>query len=182
MRDTTIARNYADALLELARRAGDRRGWGRMIQDVADAIGADRSLRLFLESPRVSAEQKNAVLSRALQDRAPRHFVRFLQALVSKGRQRLIPEVATEYHALLDEAEGRVHAQVTVARPTSDADREIIVRELSRTLGKEVVPHLVVNPAIIGGVVVKVGDRVMDGSVRRRLGRLRERLLDGAQR
>ena len=182
MRDTTIARNYAEALLALARKANDPRGWGRLIQDVADSIQGDRTLRLFLESPRVSADQKNEVLGKALQDRAPRLFVRYLQTLVTKGRQMLLPEIATEFHALLDEVEGRVHAHVTVARPASDADREVITRQLTKTLGRDVVPHFTVNPAILGGVVVKVGDRVMDGSVRRRLGLLRGRLLAGAPR
>jgi F-type H+-transporting ATPase subunit delta len=179
MRETTIARNYAEALLELARRANDQRGWGRLVQEVADSVQSDRSLRLFLESPRVSTEQKNAVLGKALQDRAPRLFVRFLQTMVQKGRQRLIPVVATEYHALLDEVEGRVHAQVTVARPASDADRELITRQLSQKFGKQIVPNISVNPAIVGGVIVKVGDRVIDGSVRRRLIRLRERMIHG---
>jgi F-type H+-transporting ATPase subunit delta len=182
MRDTTIARNYADALLSLARKANDPRGWGRLIQDVADSLQGDRTLRLFLESPRVSPEKKNEVLAKALQDRAPRLFVRYLQTLVSKGRQMLLPAIATEYHGLLDELEGRVHAHVTVARPASDADREVITRQLTKTLGRDVVPHFAVNPAILGGVVVKVGDRVMDGSVRRRLGVLRGRLLGGATR
>ena len=182
MRDSTIARNYAEALLALSRKANDPRGWGRLIQDVADSVQGDRTLRLFLESPRVSADRKNEVLARALQDRAPRLFVRYLQALVNKRRQMLVPEIATEYHALLDEVEGRVHAHVTVARAASDADREVIARQLSRTLGKEVVPHFSVNPAILGGVVVKVGDRVMDGSVRRRLGLFRGRLLSSTTR
>ena len=182
MRDSTIARNYADALLSPSRKAGDPRGWGRLLQDVADSLAGDRTLRLFLESPRVSADKKNEVLAKALQDRAPRLFVRYLQTLVNKRRHLLLPEIATEYHALLDEVEGRVHAHVTVARPASDADREVIARQLRQTLGKEVVPHFTVNPAIVGGVVVKVGDRVMDGSVRRRLALLRGKLLGGAAR
>jgi F-type H+-transporting ATPase subunit delta len=180
MRDHTIARNYAEALLALARKANDPHGWGQMLRQVADAVEQDTSLRLFLESPRVSASQKNEVLRKAFQDRTPRLFVRFLQQLVHNRRQMLIPEVAAEYFSLLDEAEGRVHAQVTVARVTDDAQRDTIARELSRVLGKQVVPHMTVNPAILGGVVVKVGDRVMDGSVRRRLASLRDRLVRGS--
>jgi F-type H+-transporting ATPase subunit delta len=70
-----------------------------------------------------------------------------------------------------------VHAQVTLALAPSDADRASLAAQLSRVLGKTVVPHVTVNPAILGGVVVKVGDTVMDGSVRRRLGRLRAQLV-----
>ena len=182
MRETTIARNYADALLELARRANDMEGWGRMIQEVADAVNGDATLRHFLESPRIATEHKTDVLSKAFQDRMPRLFVRYLQILVTKGRQMLLPEIASAYRDLLDEAEGRVHAQVTFARPVSDDQRAAVAAGLSKLLGKEVVPHVTVDPAIVGGVVVKVGDRVMDGSVRRRMRLLRDRLTYGATR
>jgi F-type H+-transporting ATPase subunit delta len=177
MRDATIARNYAEALLTLAMKAEDPHGWGRMLQELADATAHDPKLHAFLESPRISWERKSEVLGRAFQDRFPRLFVRWVQALLRKGRQMLLPHVATQYFSLLDESEGRVHAQVTVARETDEAGRALIAAQLSRVLGKQVVPHLVVNPAILGGVVVRVGDTVMDGSVRRRLGRLRQSLL-----
>jgi len=177
MRDTTIARNYAETLLELARRAGDLRGWGQTIDDVADAMQNDRTLRLFLESPRVSAAQKNLILGRAFEGQLPPVFVRYLQALVSHRRQMLLPEIAREYHNLVDQVEGRVHASVTISAEPADRERRTIATELSRVYGKEVVAHFVVNPAILGGVVVRVGDTVLDGSVRRRLGTLRSRML-----
>lgn len=179
MRDSTIARNYAEVLLTLARRADDPTGWGRTVTEIADAISANVALRNFLESPRVSAEQKREVLAKAFQDRVPRLFVRFLQTLVDKRRQMLIPQIAEEYHGLLDQAEGRVHAQLTFARPVSDEERDEVARGLSKTLGMNVVPHVTIDPALMGGVVVKVGDRVMDGSVRRRLRTLRERMVTG---
>ena len=182
MRETTIARNYAEALLALARKANELAGYGSMINAVADAMQRDQSLRLFLESPRVSAQDKNAVLARAFQDRMPRLFVLYLQTLVKKRRQMLIPQIAVEYASLVDEIEGRIHAQVTVAREPSDADRAEIAAQLSRVLGRQVVPHVAVNPAILGGLVVRVGDTVMDGSVRRRLAQLRTRLTAPAGR
>jgi F-type H+-transporting ATPase subunit delta len=177
MRETTISRNYAEALFALARKANDLRGWGTMISDVAGAIGNDRTLRLFLESPRIDAAHKSGVLGRAFQDRMPRLMVRFLQALVRNRRQMLIPEIAREYMDLVDEAEGRMHATVTMARQPEGEDMQVISRELSRAFGKVVVPHVTVNPAILGGVVVRVGDTVLDGSVRRRLARLRSAMV-----
>ena len=182
MREATIARNYAETLLELARRAGDLRGWGQAADDVADAMQSDRTLRLFLESPRVSSAQKNRILGRAFEGQLPPVFVRFLQALVNHRRQMLLPEIAREYHNLVDQVEGRLHASVTVAQEPADRDRKAISKELSRAYGKEVVPHFVVNPAILGGVVVRVGDSVLDGSVRRRLATLRSRMLSPERR
>jgi F-type H+-transporting ATPase subunit delta len=179
MREPTIARNYAEALVSLARRASDTSGWGRMISDVADAIQRDERLRLFLESPRISAARKNEILAKAFQDRLPRLFVRFLEAVVTHNRQRLIPEIAVEYHSVIDELENRVHAQVTVARDPDPEMAATIGAGVSRALGKTVVPHFVVRPDILGGVVVRVGDVVMDGSVSRRLRVLRARLMTG---
>jgi F-type H+-transporting ATPase subunit delta len=178
MRDSTIARNYAEALLELARRSGsEQRAWCEMIEAVGNAVESDRRLRVFLESPRVSMKQKNDILQKAYGTQMPKNFVRFLQALVKNRRQMLIPDIARSFRDLMDEVEGRVHASVTVAREADDRDREVIAGELSRALGKNVVPHYFVNPAILGGVIVRVGDTVLDGSVRRRLQTLRSRML-----
>jgi F-type H+-transporting ATPase subunit delta len=132
---------------------------------------------MFLEAPQVSEGQKNDVLGKALTGKAPAMFVRFVQKLVTNRRQMLLAEVAAAYNALRDAEEGRVHARVTVSRELSDADRDALVASLSKALGKTVVPHVGVNPAILGGVIVRVGDTVMDGSVRRRLGALRARMV-----
>ena len=177
MRDATIARNYAEALLTLAGKADDAAGWGKMIRDLANGIEQDPKLKLFLESPKISEAQKTDLFFKALGDSVPRHFLRFLQTLVRKRRQMLIPEIAQEYETLLDVHEGRVHANVTVAREASAVDEARIAEQLSRVVGKKVVPHINVNPAIIGGVVVRIGDTVMDGSVRKRLAKLRGRML-----
>jgi F-type H+-transporting ATPase subunit delta len=177
MREPTIAKNYAETLLELAQRSGDLRVWGDMLDQIAEAMESDKRLRVFLESPRVSAQRKNEVMQKAYGGQLPRTFLRFLQALVSHRRQMLIPEIAHAYHDLVDQVEGRVHASVTVARAADDADQALVVTQLSRVLGKDVVPHFHVNPSILGGVIVRVGDTVLDGSVRRRLATLRARML-----
>ncbi len=181
MQQATVARNYAEALHALATKAGDIEGWGRMLDAVAEAMRVDVTMRRFLESPRIDAAKKNAALSRAFQDQLPRLFVRFLQTLVAKRRQMAIPQIAGAYRALLDEAANRVHADVTVARPMDAATTASLAKTLSAAFGKEVVPHLTVDPAILGGAVVRVGDTVMDGSVRKRLATLRGRMMGGAR-
>jgi F-type H+-transporting ATPase subunit delta len=177
MRETSIARNYAEALLALARKANDTAGWGAAVSALGDAVAQDATLRNFLAAPQVSASRKSAILGKALGGHTAPNFVRFVQKVVTNRRQMLLPEVAVEYHNLLDEAEGRVHARVTVAREFDAATRDAIAAALGRALKKIVVPHVTVDPRILGGVVVRVGDTVMDGSVRRKLGRLRDRLV-----
>ena len=175
----SVARNYAAALLALARKANATGEWAELIHGVAGAVDENPTLRRFLAAPQVSAAQKSAVLGKGLAGKAPPMFIKFLQKLVQNRRQTLIPAIATEYGNQLDAAEGRVHARVTVARAMSDADAQALAAQLSTALGKIVVPHLTVNAAILGGVVVRVGDTVMDGSVRRRLGVLKARMVGG---
>jgi F-type H+-transporting ATPase subunit delta len=179
MREPTIARNYAETLVALATRAGELDAWGAMLDEVVDAIHQDPRLQHFLESPRVSVQLKNDILARAFADRLPRLFVRFLQAIVSHRRQRLLEEIALQYRGLVDEEKGRVHADVTVAREPDDDTRTSVEAHLSRLVGKTVVPHFSVRPAILGGTIIRLGDTVMDGSVRRRLAMLRARMLRG---
>lgn len=179
MSDESVSRNYAETLLALATKANAREEWGGLINAVANAVEQDVRLQRFLAAPQVSAADKNAVLGKGLAGKAPPLFVKFLQKLVSNRRQTLIPEVATEYGNLVDAAAGRVHARVTVARAVSEEEQAALAAQLSKALGKTVVPHVAVNAAILGGVVVRVGDTVMDGSVRRRLGVLRNAMAMG---
>jgi F-type H+-transporting ATPase subunit delta len=177
---SAVARNYAEVLFTLAGRADSAEAWGRALSAIAEAIRQDATMRRFLESPRIDAARKQAVLVRAFGSVLPAPFVRFLATIVRKRRQSAIPAIAVEYERLLDVAANRVHAEVTVARAMDDAAVQAMAAQLSKAFGKEVVPHLTVDPAILGGAVVRIGDRVVDGSVRRRLGALRTRLLAGA--
>ena len=172
----TVARNYAETLLSLARSAGDPAEWGSLLRHVASAVSTDLTLQRFLESPRIPAEHKIGMLKRALGDHVPRLFMSFIVRLVQNRRQALIAAIADEYDTLLDASGGIVHARVTVARETSDEEAKAIAARLSAATGRQVIPHLQVDPAILGGVVVRIGDTVMDGSVRRRLGVLRRQI------
>jgi F-type H+-transporting ATPase subunit delta len=177
MNDSRIGRNYAETLLILAKKQGQQEEWGALIDAIAVAMQEDRTLKTFLESPKLAASQKIEILDKALGKRVPPVFLRFLETVIAKRRQMLIPAIATEYRGLIDESEDRLHASVIVAREPAPAEKEALVKHLSRMLGKRVVAHITVNPAILGGLVVKVGDTVMDGSVRRRLATLRSRML-----
>jgi F-type H+-transporting ATPase subunit delta len=181
MNDATIGRNYAETLLTLARKHGQEEEWGGLIDAIAAAMQEDRILKTFLESPKLAASQKIELLHGALRNKVPPSFLRFLETVISKRRQMLIPVIASEYHALIDESADRVHANVTVARQPAEQEKDALARQLSRVLGKRVVPHITLNPAILGGLIVRIGDTVMDGSVRRRLATLRSRMLASAK-
>ena len=179
MKSVTIARNYAEALFEAGRAKGNAQEFGELIDAVAGAISADGRIAVVLESPRVSKTAKSQILERALKGEAPPEFVRFLQAVVRRGRQGLLGEIAQEYQVLLDEQLNRVHAGVTLAREPDSRTEKQIVERLTKALGREVRAHFRADPRILGGVVVRVGDRILDGSVRRRLTALQRRMLTG---
>ena len=177
MNESTIGRNYAEALLVLAQKNGDIEQWGELLDAIATAMREDQTLRTFLESPKLAATHKIEILEKALGQKVPKLFLRYIETVIQKRRQMLIPAIATEYQALIDESENRLHANVTVAREPAEPEKDALARQLSRLFGKRVVPHISQNPAILGGVIVRVGDTVMDGSVRKRLSVLKQRML-----
>lgn len=176
MSTTTIARNYAEVLFDLGERSGRTAEYAELIDAVGAAVGSSPEVQLVLISPRVPKAVKSRVLSGALKD-APREFVLFLQAVVQRGRQGILEEIAQEYTALVDIKLNRVRASVTLAHEPNDGLRAEIQAGLSTALGKEVIPVFFEDPAILGGTIVRVGERVYDGSVRRRVARLRRQLL-----
>ena len=175
MRTETIARNYAEALFDLAERAGQPDRYADLIDAVAAAVETVPKVKAVLMSPRVPKAEKARFLGAALKQ-APREFVLWLQAVVKRGRQQILREIAIEYQALVDHKLNRVRASVTLARKPDDKLKKIIEDRLSRQLDKEVIAAYLIDPEILGGTIIRVGDRVLDGSVRRRMTKLRRQL------
>ena len=181
MKSTTVARNYAEALFLAAEAGGGDavEEFGRLLDAVAGAVQADERIAVALESPRVAKATKAALLERALGGLAAPEFVRFLQAVVRRGRQGLLAEMAQQYDGLVDLKLNRVHAGVTLVQEPDARLEQQIVERLTAALGKDVRAHFRADRGILGGVVVRVGDRILDGSVRRKLAALRRRMLTG---
>lgn len=177
MRDATIARNYAEALLELGRRHNEAETYAAAFGELDRAMADEPLIRRFMETPKIEQSAKQAAVRAALEGKVPGTFLRFLMVVIAKHRQGLLHEVREQYDTLLDREAGRVHARITLARPADAATAKEIGDRLSKMLGKQVVPHVQVNPAIVGGIIVKWGDRVLDGSVRRQLLSLKREML-----
>ena len=179
MRAEVIARNYAETLLELAERAGGQDAveeYAGAMDEVAELL-ADGRVREFLATPRVPADAKKAALVTALGSRVPAPFLRFLQVVVDKRRQGQLGEIAEQFRTLVDERFGRVRVAVEISHAPDAALQAEIGQSLANRLGKVVIPTFSVNPELLGGVVVRIGDEILDGSVRSRSQGLRRRLL-----
>jgi F-type H+-transporting ATPase subunit delta len=172
----TVARNYAEVMFDIAGRSGQPERYADLIDAVAAAVDTIPRVQAVLMSPRIPKSEKARFLGAALKD-TPRDFVLWLQALVKRGRQGILREVASEYLALVDEKMNRVRASVTLARQPDEKLRKTIEENLGRQLDKQVIATYLVEPDILGGAIIRVGDRVLDGSVRRRMTKLRRQLL-----
>jgi F-type H+-transporting ATPase subunit delta len=180
VRSTTISRNYAETLLALAQRHGGEAAidqFGAALDELIDLLRSEPRVRKFLETPVIDAERKKDALRKTLRGRAPELFIRFLLVVIDKRRAAHLTAIASHYHDRVDQMRGRVRAQVTLAREPDAALRQEIVATLERMLGRTVIATFAVDESLIGGVVIRVGDQILDGSVRRRASQLRRRLL-----
>jgi len=178
VRETTVARNYAEVLFEIGEKHDLHDNFVASFNALEAAAGADRRIRQFLDSPKIDTDAKKQALRKALGKTANPLFINFLLVVLQKRRQRLLFDIAAEYRALVDEKLGRAHVQVTLAHEPDAKAQADITRQLSRVLGRDVIPHVTINREILGGIIVRYGDRVLDGSLRRRLVSLRHRLLE----
>ncbi|HEX2167871.1 MAG TPA: ATP synthase F1 subunit delta [Longimicrobiales bacterium] len=180
MRDTTVARSYAEALFELGERHDAHDDFAQGLNTITSLLESDDRVRAFLETPKIEVGQKKSALREALGEHVSPMFLHFVLVVLEKRRQQLIRAIAAEYRELLDVKLGRLHVQVTLAHEPDEAAEQSLTAELSRILGRSVIPHISVDPALLGGIVVRYGDRVMDGSLRRRLISLRHRMVEAA--
>jgi F-type H+-transporting ATPase subunit delta len=171
------AARYAQAVFSLAVEQGTIAQWRSELADLVTVLG-DAALGPMLEDSRIPLEQRLRAVERAL-DISPL-ALNLAKLLVSKQRAALAPEVAASFGRMADEHEGIVNARVTTAVELAPADLASIEQMLSQATGKRVRTQVSTDPNIIGGVVVRIGDRLIDGSVRTRLKLLR-RQLQGAR-
>lgn len=176
MRYEVIARNYAEALFALGEEHGDSERYGALLGALAAAVASAPKVQAVLMSPRVPKAVKAQLLADALPD-APKPFVLFLQAVVKRNRQGILDDLAEVYGGMVDAKLNRVRVGVTLAREADAALRKQIAAALTKALGKEAIVGFASDPALLGGAVVRMGDRVHDGSLRKKLIMLRRQLL-----
>jgi F-type H+-transporting ATPase subunit delta len=177
----STARHYAQAVFELAEEEKDFVPWQRRLERVRQLL-EETELGAAVASPELAIAQK-LELCRALLERdkeMDKLAGNLLLVLVSSQRQRLLPAIEEGYRELVDRRQGRVVAQLTTAVPLSAADQAGLAKQLSERLHLDFRFEAKVDPSLVGGAVVRVGDRVFDASLRTRLQQLRQDLLTQA--
>ncbi|HEX6588191.1 MAG TPA: ATP synthase F1 subunit delta [Longimicrobiales bacterium] len=176
MEATTVARNYGDVLFQLAEKHGAHEEYTAALDELVGLLEREPKLRTFLETPKLPSEEKKRVLREAMSDRVSRPFLNFLMVVIDKRRQRLLPLIAEEFRRLVDRKFNRLDVEVVLASEPDERLEEEIRSGLSQKLGRTIVPRFRIQPEIIGGAIVKYGDNVIDGSLRRQLLALRRRM------
>lgn len=173
---TAAARRHAQAVFEIALERDEIDRWRSDIEAIADAL-KEPLLVAFLESPKIHFEAKASVLAERLQGVAPL-AMNLALLLVEKRRLGIIDDLVSEYARLVDAHRGVVHARVATAVQLDDKDTKEVAHKLGEALQKEIVLDAEVDPTIIGGLTIRVGDRLIDGSTRSRLEALKRSLVE----
>lgn len=167
----TVARPYAEAAFKSALEKNALAKTSEALQMLA-AIASDANMRSVLSDPRVSAQQKKELFAAVAGDRKDEVATNLLAVLLDNRRDELIGSVSEQFDALKREHERVVKARITSAQPLDEAQRAGIVAALEKRYGKKVEAEMDVDPELLGGARVQVGDQVIHASVRDALGQM----------
>jgi len=171
------ARRYARAVFEIALEKKELDRWRADLKKVA-ALGEDAAFMTLIENPKVGFDKKEKLLAELLGDINPlaRNLV---YLLVSRGRLAMIGDIADEYHRLLDSYRGIEHAEVITAVPLDAREKKKLEEHLGRVVGKKIVLEASVDPGVVGGMIARVGGKLLDGSTHSQLLALKKELATG---
>jgi len=172
-----VASRYAEALFEVAQGRRAVEAVRTELEALLELAEATPALRALLERPDLAADQKLEALRAALGDEFSDTVVALLDALVQRGRGDHVAEVAAVYDEMADDAAGLVRAEARTAAPLTDGQRARLVAALGRITGRQVKLEERLDPEVLAGVRLLVGDRLIDGSAAGRLARMREELM-----
>lgn len=179
MAKKAYARRYAQAIFEMALGKNELDRWQADLDKVAMSVD-NADFMAILESPKVKVDDKTKMLSNILKDINPL-ALNLVRILVAKASIGIIGEISLEYNRLMDNYQGIEQAEVITAVPLDDKDQQKLAENLSSLIGKKVVLNTKVDPEIIGGIITRVGGKLMDGSTRSKLAALKRELV-GAEK
>jgi F-type H+-transporting ATPase subunit delta len=163
----TVARPYAEALFRVAQQ-GDMAAWSNIVSELA-VIGANPDVQEFASNPSVTPAQLADTIASLVKSPLNAEAKNFVAMLAENGRVALLPEIAVQFHELKNAQEGAADAQIDSAFEISAGQLSQLVATLEKKFGRKLNPTVTVDPSLIGGVRVVVGDEVLDTSVRAKL-------------
>jgi F-type H+-transporting ATPase subunit delta len=163
----TIARPYAEALFRLGDQQGSLAAWSETLAEMAQ-VAENRDMQALFDNPKITRKQLGDLFMAACPDLSP-EARNLISLLVENHRLPLLPQIRTLFEELKRDREGVLEAEIVSAFPVDEEEKASLVAGLERKLNRRVQASVVVDPELIGGVQIVVGDQVIDGSVRARL-------------
>jgi len=167
----TVARPYALAAFDEARKQGDLKNWSDMLQSLAEAV-VNVEVRAAITSPRVARNQLENLMLALCGDKVSVTCQNFIKLLVENQRLTLLPEITTLFEVMRAEAEKSVDVVVTSAFDLNDAQKQKISTAMKNRMGREVRLSCEIDRSLLGGIIIRAGDKVIDGSARTQLSEL----------
>ncbi len=177
MLEKAVARRYAQAFFAIAREKNLVDKLEAELKTVVDTINDNLELKRVMDHQLVSPEEKKAIIDKVLAQEISEITINFLSIVIEKYRATYIPAIYEEFVNYANESRNMVDAQVKSAVELTDADLSTIKAKLAAVTGKTVRVQAVVDPGLLGGVTVRIGDKVIDGSLAARLNKLKDNLL-----
>jgi F-type H+-transporting ATPase subunit delta len=165
---STLARPYAEAVFRIADSSGTLGDWSVTLSDLAH-VSVDPSISAAIDDPNVSSPKVAGLFIQVLAGRLTAEAENFVRVLAENQRLELLPEISAQYEALKNDREGIVDAQVTSAFPMTDTQLAELAVQLEKKTGKRVKAQVSVDPELIAGVRIVIGDKVIDGTARAQL-------------
>ena len=176
MIEKTLAKRYAAALLCVSQKENTLDETGGLLRALHDAYEQTPLLRALFQHPKLSKAKRKALIRKPFKSNTKKSFLKFLDLLVEKNRIGILPEISNAYNDLADAAQGVVHVQVHSFLPLSDKEKGQLQEKLKSITGKTVVMEHATDPSLLGGVSLRIGNSVVDGTVANRLKELEEKL------
>ncbi|MES2258871.1 MAG: F0F1 ATP synthase subunit delta [Pseudomonadota bacterium] len=171
----TVARPYAEALFRVAQ-AGNLAAWSDLVSELAQ-IGEHADVLAYARNPKITESDVAATILALLKAPLTAEAKNFLDMLIANGRIELLPEIGAQFQLLKNSAEGAADAEITSAFDMSEAQVTELIATLEKKFSRKLNPSVTVDPSLIGGVRVVVGDEVLDTSVRAKLQQMRVALV-----
>ena len=171
---STLARPYAQALFQVAQQ-NDLNGWAALVDELA-AVAGNPDMSALMIDPKINDEQLYQVFAGVLKTPLQTTAQNFLRELIVNGRLSVMPEIAQQFKQLKNAHENLAEVQIESAFPLEGAALKELVAALEKKFGIQLRPQVTLNPALIGGVRVAVGDEVLDTSVRAQLEQMKTAL------
>ncbi|EGW23303.1 F0F1 ATP synthase subunit delta [Methylobacter tundripaludum] len=171
----TLARPYAAAVFKRSKETGTTEQWSKSLAFIS-AVLNDKEISVVVDNPKVSSERLSALMLDICQGQVDEEGANFLKLLVQNNRLTLAPTIAELFEAYKAESEGYVDVEVATAYAFTKEEKQRFTSTLEKTLSKKVHMNVTVDKSLIGGVLVRAGDRVIDGSIKGQLQQLAKRL------